>query len=206
MKDTVVFVYRLTSDEGLAPCVAGGFISLVCCKGGIRGLRHYIGTRFNSEYLNTDVWVMGICGKTMSVENKLVYLGKVQSVMTMQEYSKQYPERKDALYDDNGRIKGKEPCLHRYQSNHETDIKGKYALLFDKYKSWYFESYLPLWLERDSISNIRLHIRHIVCNESDTLYKLIESIGQEWFGKEIPEHPKNQSVCNKAHRKSVCRC
>ena len=31
---TYLYIYRLTSDTGLAPCVDNGLLSLACCKGG----------------------------------------------------------------------------------------------------------------------------------------------------------------------------
>ena len=54
---TRLFMYRLSDDTGLAPCVQDGLLSLAVCKGGqIRngksintGLRYWIGSRFATD-------------------------------------------------------------------------------------------------------------------------------------------------------------
>ena len=62
---TKLFIYRMTSDKGLAPCVDNGLLSLACCKGGqVRngkpiktGLRYRIGSKRESDYEKDDVHI-----------------------------------------------------------------------------------------------------------------------------------------------------
>lgn len=83
-----VYVYRLTSDTGLAPCVKNGLLTLACCKGGqIRGekvistgLRYRIGTKRKQDgvdYSADDVYILGI------FQDKMLYIAKVDNVITM---------------------------------------------------------------------------------------------------------------------------
>lgn len=137
---THLFMYRLTKDTGLAPCVQDKLLSLSVCKGGqIRngkevntGLRYYIGSQFHEEYKNDKVYVLGI------YKNKLLYLAQVTEAMTMEEYfSKQSKGRMDNLYDlRNGKLQrnkhlSKEGIHIGEQSRR--DIAGKYVLLSDNY-------------------------------------------------------------------------
>ena len=65
---TYLYIYRLTSDTGLAPCVHNSLLSLACCKGGqIRngkpihtGLRYRIGSKHDgADYNNDKVYLLG---------------------------------------------------------------------------------------------------------------------------------------------------
>ena len=65
---TYVFIFRMTSDTGFAPCVDNDLLTLACCKGGqIRngkpcktGLRYHIGSKRNGiNYLQDKVYIIG---------------------------------------------------------------------------------------------------------------------------------------------------
>ena len=83
-----VYVYRLTSDTGLAPCAEDGLLSLAVCKGGQMrgnkivntGLRYWVGSKKDVDYTKDDVYILG------TFENRLLYLAKVTKVVTMMEY------------------------------------------------------------------------------------------------------------------------
>ena len=73
-----VYVYRMTSDTGLAPCVEKGLLSLACCKGGQMrgekiintGLRYRIGAQKDADYETDNVYLLGI------YKDKMVYILK----------------------------------------------------------------------------------------------------------------------------------
>ena len=137
---THLYMYRLTSDTGLAPCVKGKLLSLSVCKGGkLRngkqihtGMRYEIGSRFYDEYKDDEVYILGI------YKNKLLYLARVTKVMTMKDYFKKESKgRMDDLYDV------KDGPLHRNKhlfkegvhtdEQCERDIAGEYVLLSEYY-------------------------------------------------------------------------
>lgn len=86
---TYLYMYRLTNDTGLAPCVDNGLLSLAVCKGGqIRngrvchtGLRYRIGSNKDGyDPENDKVYVLG------TYKGKLLYLARVTQIKTMTEY------------------------------------------------------------------------------------------------------------------------
>ena len=90
----------------------------------------------------------------------MVYLGRVQAVMKMDDYAEHYPTRKDALYKNGRRIEDKETCSHSSARDHETDLSGEYALIFDKESFIYCKKdYLPLPLDDCWLAKCRSHKR-----------------------------------------------
>lgn len=147
---TRLFMYRLSDDTGLAPCVQDGLLSLAVCKGGqIRngksintGLRYWIGSRFTTDYKKDKVYILG------TYHNKFLFIANITEVMTMEDYYHgKSKNRLDNLYSLN------EGSLHRNrflfkegihtQEQVLRDIAGKYVLLSDKY----------IYLGRDAIAN-----------------------------------------------------
>jgi hypothetical protein len=116
-KELIIYVYRLTSDSGSAPCIYDlngkytGLLTLACCKGGqIRhegeenerkietGLRYLIGKKHQKEIADgrIDVYIMGI------YKNKLLYFAKITEILTMREYfapTSRYKNRRDYIYE-----------------------------------------------------------------------------------------------------------
>ncbi|WP_155243702.1 hypothetical protein [Butyrivibrio fibrisolvens] len=139
---TCLFIYRMTSDTGFAPCAENGLLSLACCKGGqIRGektintgLRYRIGAKKNSiDYAKDDVYIMG------TYKNKMLYLAKVTSVVTMEQYySGMSKGRTDDIFSlkDGKIIRNdwlKEYDVHTDPGRVLRDLAGKYVILSDDY-------------------------------------------------------------------------
>ncbi len=137
-----VFIYRLTSDTGLAPCVKDGLLSLACCKGGqIRngkiiktGLRYRIGVnRDNFDYNVDNVYLLG------TYNNKLLYLARVTDILTMKEY---YCGLSKGRTDDIYRVKTghlernnwlKNLDVHTEPGRIIRDLAGEYVVLSEDY-------------------------------------------------------------------------
>lgn len=179
---TYLFIYRMTSDTGLAPCVDNNLLSLACCKGGqVRngkpiktGLRYRIGSKRESDYEKDDVHILGI------YKNKVLYLARVTEVMPMTEY---YLEKSKGRTDDiyrvvNGKLErnNKLRNIHTKSSGEDKrDIAGEYVLLSDDFiylgsdavavKS--IEEYYPKFRETKIYSGEEA--KHIidVCKQSD---------------------------------------
>ena len=136
-----VYVYRMTADTGLAPCVEKGLLSLACCKGGQMrgekiintGLRYRVGTKKDTDYEKDKVYLLGI------YKDKMLYFARVTRVVTMEEYySAMSKGRTDDIYSvkagqliRNNHLRDKE--VHTEVDRIKKDIAGRYVLLSDDY-------------------------------------------------------------------------
>lgn len=149
-----VYIYRMTSDTGLAPCVKNGLLSLSCCKGGQMrgekvintGLRYRIGSNRDTDYNTDNVYLLGI------YKDKMLYFARVTKVVTMVEYfSLMAKDRTDNIYSvEDGRLVRNSnlrapkvvPEVHTEAGRVLKDIAGKYVLLSDDY----------IYLGRDAVN------------------------------------------------------
>ncbi len=136
-----VYVYRLTSDTGLAPCAENGLLSLAVCKGGQMrgnkiintGLRHWVGSKKDVDYAKDEVYILG------TYENRFLYLAKVTKVVTMMEYfNGMSAGRTDDIYSVvNGNLirngKLRKESIHTEPERIAKDFAGEYVLLSDDY-------------------------------------------------------------------------
>ncbi len=134
-----VYIYRLTSDTGLAPCVDNGLFSLAVCKGGqLRngkpvntGLRWRIGSE--NEYSTRPVFILG------TYKDRLLYLAKVTKVVTMKDYfSGMSVGRTDDIYSYKDGVLERNQHLRKQEIHTETgriirDLAGEYVILSDDF-------------------------------------------------------------------------
>ena len=147
---TWIYMYRLSADTGLAPCVKDGLLSLAVCKGGqIRkgkpintGLRYKIGKAYKDNCCEDKVYLLG------TYHNKFLYLARITDVITMEEYyQKKSFGRTDNIYKY---CKG-QLIRNNYLVNEgihigdqiNRDLAGKYVLISDDY----------IYLGRDAVYN-----------------------------------------------------
>ncbi|SEL35789.1 hypothetical protein SAMN02910353_02436 [Ruminococcus sp. YRD2003] len=139
---TYLYIYRLTSDTGLAPCVEDGLLSLACCKGGqIRngkpihtGLRYRVGAmRDGADHKTDDIYLLG------TYKNKFLYLARITNIVTMYEYfSRMSKNRTDSIYSlDDGKLVRNHHLwnegVHVDEKQNIRDIAGEYVLLSDDF-------------------------------------------------------------------------
>ncbi len=79
--------YKMTSDEGGAPCVHKGLLSLAICKPGYR------------MKAGTGDWLFGFGGKRLG--ERLIYVAEVTSVLRHGDYYRRldFAERPDCIYE-----------------------------------------------------------------------------------------------------------
>jgi hypothetical protein len=124
---TRIWRYVLASDNGMAPCIDDGILTLTCCKPGIR----------KSARLNE--WVVGFFPK--SSPGRIAWVGQVFDVVTMGEFEGKYAGRRDALYRLIGHTDDGTEILHPlrddYHANRrQTDFRGRNALVFSPFWYW----------------------------------------------------------------------
>lgn len=140
----ILYVYAMTNDSGFAPSVKNGLLSLACCKGGLKGgMRKAAGLDFFKD--DTEVWVLGLCGKSLSQNGKMVYnpvyLAKIDNAVEMTEYFS--PDNKFAGRNDyrayktvNGELESQPENPHTDAYEQQKDINGKYVLLSEHFVYW----------------------------------------------------------------------
>ncbi len=190
---TCVYVYRLTSDTGLAPCPENGLLSLAVCKGGQMrgdkiihtGLRYWIGSKKDVDYTKDKVYILG------TYENKLLYLARVTSVVSMMEYFDGMSKgRTDDIYSvtkgDLARNKNlRKEDVHTKPERIAKDFAGEYVLLSDDY----------VYLGQDAVQNdlvarYTARFQETKRYEGDLAEKLVKECRKYADGKKhIPHSP-----------------
>ncbi|MDD6763408.1 MAG: hypothetical protein PUD92_07270 [Clostridiales bacterium] len=142
MKKNVLYVYAMTNDSGLAPCVENGILTLACCKGGKNGgMRRKAANDLKEK---NDVWILGLCGKRLAGDNANkvympVYLAKLSEAVCMKKYysTPEYRKRADGrVYKVvNGELKPTK-CNPHNDNEREKDIGGKYVLISENFTYW----------------------------------------------------------------------
>lgn len=197
---TYVYVYRLISDTGLAPCVLDGLLSLAVCKGGKMygdkivhtGLRYWIGSKAEKrDYTVDEVYILG------AYKGKFLYMAKVTKVVTMMEYFDGMANgRMDNIYTIlNGKpIRNnhlRKEQVHLEADRKEKDFAGKYVLLSDDF----------IYLGRDAVENalITEHLpvsRETRIIEGDKAEKLVRECRKY---KDDKVHLPNSPFSKKTH-------
>ncbi|GAB3727091.1 hypothetical protein GCM10028862_03190 [Luteimonas pelagia] len=105
-----IYVYKLTSDNGGAPCIHKDKLSLAICKPKIR------------TSAQTGDWILGFGGKSVAeLKNKLIYIARVSSVIKDGEYyrDERYADRPDCIYEERA---GRFAYRHGKKFHSEEDI------------------------------------------------------------------------------------
>jgi Nucleotide modification associated domain 2 len=113
-----IYVYKLTTDNGGAPCVFKGELSLAICKPTIR------------KTIDEKDWIIGFGGRS-TIGERLIFIAEVEANLKNGKYYKdeQYFERPDCIYHWNEKKeeyfweKGKK--YHRYGELIEHDLGSK---------------------------------------------------------------------------------
>jgi hypothetical protein len=125
-----VWRYVLAVDNGMAPCVQDGMLSLTCCKPMIR------------RNASVGDWVIGFVPKGLK-RSHVAWAGRVSEVIPLGEYEKRFSGRRDALYrladDADGQQENLVPLREDYHADElsrSRDHSGKNALVFDPFWYW----------------------------------------------------------------------
>jgi hypothetical protein len=83
-----IYFYKLTCDDGGAPCVQNGILSLAICKPFIRASA------------KVDDMIFGFAANSLSHDNRLIYIARVTSKLCNGEYYKirSFQRRGDCIY------------------------------------------------------------------------------------------------------------
>ena len=205
MSKTVVYIYAMTNDSGFAPCVQGNWLTLACCKGGIRGgMRKSAASEF---FAGNNVYLLGLCGKTLSRETAFspIYFAKVDEVIAMEDYyadGGRSAGRKDDVYKVvNGELHSKPNNPHKTKDLHDKDRGGSYVLCSHQFTYWGnkrgesgHEIEQRLYEVFAGIRNRQSFRGHLACRNLNSFEEAVAS--WDWF-------PKQSDKCNIISRRSI---
>ena len=142
-KNDLVYSYKEQWFTGFAPCFQDNVFSLACCMGNKDngGMRRSI---FN--HLSNTVWIVSIAGDQIKANEHnltnqqynpgdVIYIAKVASVLTLKDFRKEYPKRRDAIYKLQNKTIIRIPegdDVHREEKNRLTDCTIDYPGLNDE--------------------------------------------------------------------------
>ena len=120
---TKIYFYKMIVDNGGAPCVQDGLLSLAICKPQIRST------------IDTNDFIIGFGSNVL--DNKLIYIAEVTNKLLDGEYYKQqeYFYRDDCLYSFDGqKYSRRENKKYHIGNNTPTDEGNDIVLLSDNYR------------------------------------------------------------------------
>lgn len=123
MKETKIYFYKMIVDNGGAPCVQDGLLSLAICKPQIRST------------IDTNDFIIGFGSNVL--DNKLIYIAKITDKLLDGEYYKQekYFYRDDCLYSFDGqKYSRRENKKYHIGNNTPTDEGNDIVLLSNNYR------------------------------------------------------------------------
>jgi hypothetical protein len=87
-----IYFYKLTTDDGGAPCVEDGLLSLAICKPMIRGTAE------------VGDLILGFAAKSLHADNRLLYVARVTDKAPNGEYytTAKFARREDCIYERSG--------------------------------------------------------------------------------------------------------
>jgi len=123
---TRFYRYILASDDGHAPCIDDGLVTLCTCKPQIR------------RAAQVGDWVAGYMPKGIA-EGQLSWIGLIAEAMSPTDYERRFRGRRDAQYRlaANGNIERVDNRYHPGAAEQRKDLSAK-VLIFDPEASWYF--------------------------------------------------------------------
>lgn len=108
-----VYIYKMTVDDGGAPCVCNGILSLAICKPAIRSTA------------KRDNVILGFAANSLYDDNRLIYSARVTENLDGRKYfseSSRYVDRPDCIYRWDG---------HRFEWKTDSMFHSSFDLAHD---------------------------------------------------------------------------
>jgi len=202
---TKVYFYKLTSDNGGAPCVQDGLLSLAICKPMIR------------RKAEKGDLIFGFAANSLHPDNRLLYIARVTDRLCNGDYytTKKFVRRGDCIYMRRGdRFVWREGALHHGLGDLVHDL-GKHpdyvraqVLLSDDFRYFgakgsadYKSRYLSI---KDAVENLgrghRVHHDELLLRQLKDLLQQVWSETRQKVAGEPTSTPR-RGVC---HRSRSC--
>ena len=174
----MLYTYKVTIDNGSAPCTSNNVLSLAICKPKIRK---------NAKI--GDI-IVGFCAKSMQLKcnnPQILYIARVTDIRSMENYYDTYPKRKDCIYDS--KLQQKKNAFHTC-TNINTDLSGKNVLLSNDY-IFFGNKYISVNENFNEIEPNRGHFSHknnIYEKQFIEYFENLKTIFSQNVGKHIHQH------------------
>jgi hypothetical protein len=131
-----VYLYKMTNDDGTAPCVTDGLLTLCLCKPAIRSTAR------------KDDWLIGVAANSLHADNRLIYIARITDRTIDGAYFREaaFRAREDCIYEwRNGAFALRRDARHHRAPGHlehdlgsAPDYRRANSLLSNEYR--YFGS------------------------------------------------------------------
>jgi hypothetical protein len=135
---TAIYRYKQTTDNGMAPCVDRGLVTLATCKPNVR------------RQARPGDWVVGFRSVAQGAPvGVVIWAGRVAESLEVGDYERQHRGRSDAVYRalPAGGFRRLRPDYHPDERQFLRDTLHP-VLTFDRNTAWYFGSVPVLLPER----------------------------------------------------------
>ena len=186
MSEPKLYSYILACDNGGAPCVEDGCLTIAICKQVIRR---------NAKLGDT---IVGISGHKLGKKKKIIFIATITKMVTMKEYSKY--SRSDSIYTS--KLKMRPNPFHNC-TNREKDISGKNVIISKNF----------IYFGKKNIS-IPKNLQEIIPGRGHqstknkpfrkTLLKLFASQKKKGIGKSGDYTEKRERKCSNQKKKNKC--
>jgi hypothetical protein len=186
MTEPKLYTYILACDNGGAPCVENGCLTIAICKPEIRRLAK-VG----------DI-IVGISGYKLGKKKKIIFIAKTTKMVTMEEYGDNL--RSDSIYTS--KLKMKPNPFHNC-SDYKRDMRGENVIMSTDF-IYFGKKHIPLPENLHEIIPGRAY--QSTKNEpfKQTLINLFASQKKKGIGKRGDYTEKRTSKCSK--QKKTIRC
>lgn len=201
-----LYVYKLTTDNGGAPCIKGGLLSLAICKPRIR------------RTAQPDDWIFGLGGKRL--QGRLIYIARVTKRVENGLYYEDgaYEGRDDRIYRwENGQFKLRDGAKYHKDTDHRNRDLGKdrsnaTALLSDDFRYYGKKGKKP---NPNRFPQVTELLARLTQGERVNLREKVEEELQDLQKSEWQAHPNDKVLgppsdsdccrpCNRSEGNVVC--
>jgi hypothetical protein len=181
-----LYSYILACDNGGAPCVERGCLTIAICKPVIRR---------NS---NVGDIIVGISSYKLGKKKKIIFIAVITKLVTMKQYGNYH--RSDSIYTS--KLKMRPNSFHNC-TNYKSDISGKNVIMSRDF----------IYFGKKNI-NVPKNLQGIIPGRGHqstknkpfkyTLMKLLTSQKKKGVGKRGDYTEKNRRKCSKQKKKGNC--
>lgn len=183
----MIYSYKLTTDNGSAPCADNGLLSLTICKPMIR------------KKCKLNDYVIGISSKNMKLGDKykIIYIAKITKIITIKDYYKKYPKRKDCIYND---LDKQITNIYHCSNEKYKDLSGIYSLISNDF-IYFGDKYIDLPVKfNDMVKKYQGH-KSISNNKFLNIFpKYFNNLKNKYGNGKLGNYNNLKDSCNKYNK------
>ena len=202
---TRIYFYKLVADNGGAPCVKDGLLSLAICKPMIR------------RKADEDDWIFGFAANSLFTDNRLIYIARVTEKVIEGKYyeASRFSGRGDCIYArKDGRFEWRQGALHHGPEHlaHDLGDRPEYerasVLLSNDFRYFGangtddFKSRFPL--VRDAVEALGRGYRVVQSDELNSQFMKVQAQAWKESHRKVVGNPTSEPQRSVCHRTKSC--